>query len=68
MGFKSRLQPSEEVRRVMSGRECLLFQATARRVGPAVAAVDDGGAKAFLKKAEIRVGQSAPADQCAAED
>jgi hypothetical protein len=35
---------------------------------PAVAAVDDGGAKAFLKKAENRVGQSAPADQGAAED
>jgi hypothetical protein len=52
MGFKSRLQPSEEVRRVMSGRECLLFQANARRVGPAVRPGDGCGAKAFLKKAE----------------
>jgi hypothetical protein len=53
MGFKSRLQPSEEVRRVMSGRECLSFQANARRVGSAVASADDCGAKALLKKAEI---------------
>ena len=27
MGFKSRRHPAEEVRRTMSGRDCLLFQA-----------------------------------------
>jgi len=35
MGFKSRLLPAEEVRRTMSGLECLLFQAKARGDGPA---------------------------------
>jgi hypothetical protein len=29
MGFKSRVIPIEEVRRTMSGHECLLFQAKA---------------------------------------
>jgi hypothetical protein len=37
MGFKSRVLPAEEVRRTMSGHECLLFQAKARGDGAASA-------------------------------
>jgi hypothetical protein len=33
MGFKSRMHPSEEVRRTMSGHDCLLFHAKVRNDG-----------------------------------
>ncbi len=33
MGFKSRMVPAGEVRRTMSGHECLLFQTKARSDG-----------------------------------
>jgi hypothetical protein len=36
MGFKGRVLPAEEVRRTMSGHECLLFQANTRGDGHAL--------------------------------